>query len=81
MNTKDGFKIILAKPPDYERLTVEIHFKGKFVAMVSQEGAEGSFDLETPRPELNETRTTRKIDLKLFQKALAIACKRLSTGI
>lgn len=74
---KKGFEILIASPHDYERLVAEIYCDGKFVALLSQEGSSGRFDLETPGPNLKEDQITRKVDLMGFKTALDLACKKL----
>lgn len=72
-----GFEVILASPPEYERLTAEIFYDGKFIALISQERNEGEFDFETPGAGLDENQILRKIDLTGFREALDLAYRRL----
>jgi hypothetical protein len=75
------FEVILASPPEYERLTAEIFYNGKFIALISQERNEGEFDIETPGIGLDESQILRKIDLADFQDAVVLACRRLNGDV
>jgi len=77
MLKKKGFETIVASPPDYDRLVAEIYCDGLFVALVSQERGDGLFDVETPGPNLAETRIIRKVDAVGFGEAVEEACQRL----
>jgi hypothetical protein len=72
-----GFEVILASPPEYEALTAEIFFDGKFVALVSQERGLDQLQFEIPGTGLDEDKIARKVDLKGFLQTVEIACKRL----
>ena len=76
-----GFEVVLASPSNYDYLTAEIYFDGKFVALISQERGTDQFDLETPGPGLKEALILRKIDLNGFKNAIELACKRLQGKI
>ena len=77
MFTGKGFETVIASPPDYDKLVAEIYYNGLFVALVSQERAEGQFDIETPGADLIEEELIRKVDADGFTKAVEIACQRL----
>jgi len=72
-----GFEVVLASPPDYEELTAEISFDGKFVALVSRERGIDQLEIEIPGLDLDENQIVRKVSLKGFLDAVEIACKRL----
>ena len=36
-NLPDGFEVMIADDPDYEKLIAEIYFQGEFLAILSQE--------------------------------------------
>ena len=72
-----GFEIILASPPEYEELTAEIYFDGKFIALVNREHGLDRLEFETPGVGLDETQICRKIELKGFLEAVEVAVKRL----
>jgi len=76
--TGKGFDVILASPPEYERLIGEIYCDGNFVAIVSQERGEGEFDLEFPGTDVQTNSTQRKVDARGFQDAITLACRRLN---
>jgi len=76
--TGKGFEVILASGPDHERLTAEIFFDDKFVALVSQEQKLGEFNLELPSLGLDESLIQRKVELTGFQEAITLARKRLT---
>ncbi len=73
-----GFELLLASPPEYNRLVAEIYYDGKFVVLVSQERGPGLFDVETPGNNLSESAIMRRVDLRGFISVLEMACQRLS---
>ena len=77
MLKNNGFEIIVASPPEYDRLVAEIFFAGKFFALVSQERGCDSYDIETPGINLDEGQIVRKVDLEEFLKTIKEACQRL----
>jgi len=74
---KNGFEIIITSPVNYNELVAEIHYKGKFVALISQEKGKGQFDLELPEKDIDESMIAHKVDLEGFTRAMELACKRL----
>jgi hypothetical protein len=77
MTDKTGFKILIASPPEYQKLVAEIHYDGKFVALVNQERGPGLFEVETPGVGLNESMIIRRVDLAGFAAALKQASDSL----
>ncbi len=73
-----GFEILLASPPEKEKLVAEIYFDGKFVALVSQEGEASRFLIELPGRDVLESHITRRVELDGFTSALGTAAKTLS---
>jgi hypothetical protein len=71
------FEVVLASPPDYEELTAEIYFNGKFVALVNQENGRERLEVEFPKAEFDETAIIRAVDLNGFLDALEFARNRL----
>ena len=55
-----GFEVVLASPPEYERLTAEIFFDGKFIALVNQECGLDRLELEIPGGEVDEKQVIEK---------------------
>ena len=72
-----GFETVLASPPAYDNLVVEIYFDGRLVALVSQERSQGLFDLETPGPNLVEKEIVRRVEVQGLSRAIEEACQRL----
>jgi len=77
MLKKSGFEILLASPPEYERLVAEVYFDGFFVAMVTQEKDVGSFELEMPGRVQVEELVLRQVDVRGFLDAVRKACDEL----
>ena len=77
MLTNQGFEVLVASGPDYDRLTAEIYHDGRFVALVSQEREAGLFDVETPGVGLVESLVARKVDAAGLIEAIRRACDRL----
>jgi hypothetical protein len=73
-----GFELLLASPPEYERLVAEIYYDGLFVALVSQERGPGLFEVEMPAANVVESEVIRRVDLPGFVAALEKAGQRLS---
>lgn len=80
MLKKEGFEVMLASPPEYERLVAEIYFDGLFVAMVTEEKGVGIYELEMPARVEAEDLVLRRVDLRGFIEAAGEACERLSSG-
>jgi len=72
-----GFEITVASLPEYERLVAEIYCDGLFFALISQEGAEGVFQVETPDAGLSLI--TRRVELEGFLRAIEHAREKLLT--
>lgn len=72
-----GFEVVLASPPEYEELTAEIFFDGKFVALVNQERGLDQLELEIPSTDTAEKYLARKVKLRGFLEAVKTAEDRL----
>lgn len=72
-----GFEVVLASPPEYEELTAEIFFDGKFVALVNQERGLDQLELEIPSRDTAEKYLARKVKLSGFLEAVKTAEDRL----
>ena len=68
-------RIDICSDTDYEKLVAEIYCDNKFVALISQESEQ--LMLEFPSSASVENQTTRAVDLKWFEKALAEAKQKL----
>ena len=66
-------KLLIASDVDYEKLLVEIYYKEKFVALLSQEEGLDKLKIEFPGPDRVEELLLRKLDLKAFEEALEMA--------
>jgi hypothetical protein len=73
-----GFEILLVSAPACEKLVAEIYYDGCFVALVNQERGSGSFELEMPGRDLDESKVLRSVDLAGFMEILKAACLRLT---
>lgn len=70
-------EIILSSDGDYEELTAEILYNGKFVALLSQDDGIENCKVEFPNADCEESLVHRKIDLEVLQKGLAMAKQKL----
>ena len=67
---EEDFEITIASLPDYEELVAEIHIQGKFIGLLSQEAYPKTIlELQLFGPV--------RIDLELFERAVARAKQRL----
>ena len=72
-----GFELLVASPPEYENLVVEIYYEGKFVALIADERQNGDFIIEMPGVGLDEQRIVRRVELQGFLDAVKQAQDRL----
>ena len=70
-------EIILSSDSDYEELTAEILYKGKFVALLSQEDGIENCKVEFPSADCEESLVHRKIELEVLGKCLNMAKQKL----
>ncbi len=70
-------EIILSSDGEYEELTAEIHYNGKFVALLSQDDGIENCKVEFPGADCEESLVQRKIDLDVLEKGLAMAKQKL----
>ncbi len=70
-------EIILSSDSDYEKLTAEILYYGKFIALVSQDDGIENCKVEFPNGDCDENLVVRKIDLDVLKKGLAMAKQKL----
>lgn len=75
--TDSDIKIILSSDSNYEELTAEIFYEEKFIALLNQDEGLDSIKIEFPGPDVQENAVLRKIDLAVFEKALAEAKLKL----
>jgi len=73
----DDIKILLSSDCDYEQLTVEIFYKGKFIALLNQDDGLDNIKIEFPPVGINESSVLRKIDLSILERALVLAKKAI----
>ena len=71
--SNSGIEVVLASDSDYEELTVEIFYNGKFVALLNQDDGERNLKIEFPGEGLDETTILRKIDLAILEQSLELA--------
>jgi hypothetical protein len=70
-------KIILSSDSDYEHLTAEMFYKGKFVALLNQDAAVGKMKIEFPAADALEGTVLRKIELSIFEEGINLAKDKL----
>ena len=70
-------EILLSSDCDYEELTAEIFFDGKFIALLNQDDGPENLKIEFPAPGVDETMVLRKIDLSILERALTLAKKKI----
>ncbi len=70
-------EILLSSDCEYKKLTAEIYFKGKYIALLNQDEGKENLKIEFPEGDLDEERIARKIDLSIFEKGLLLAKKKI----
>jgi hypothetical protein len=68
-----GIEILLSSDSDYDELTAEIFYKGKFVALLNQDDGVENLKIEFPAKGVDESMILREIDLNILEQALALA--------
>jgi len=72
-----GIKILLSSDSDYEELTAEILYNGKFIALLNQDDGVENLRIEFPATDVEEDMVLRQIDLATFEKGLELAKKKI----
>jgi len=72
-----GIEILLSSDSDYEELTAEIYFNGKFVALLNKDEGLDNLKVEFPGADVNQEMVLRNIDLATFEQGLNMAKKKL----
>ena len=73
-----GIELLLSSDCDYEELTVEMYYDGKFIALLSQDNDLDNLRIEFPTSAVaDETLVLRKMDLAILEQALILAKKRI----
>jgi len=72
-----GIKILLSSDSDYEELTAEIFYNGKFIALLNQDDGVENLRIEFPATNVEEDMVLRQIDLATFEKGLELAKKKV----
>ena len=72
-----GFDFLIADDSEHEKVFIEIYYKDKFVASISQEQGLDKLEIEFPGPNLVESLIIRKVPLKEFLDLVNDAAKRL----
>ena len=72
-----GSEILLVSSPQYEKLTAEIFWDGKFVALINQDDGLDQLKIEFPANDLNESKILRNIELNLFFRLIELAWDKL----
>ncbi len=70
-------KILLSSDSDYEKLTAEIYYEDKFIALLNQDDGLDCMKIEFPGPNVREDLVLRKVDLAIFEKALVEAKRKI----
>lgn len=74
------YEVIIADDAEHDKVFAEIHYAGKFVALVSQEGGADCLVIELPGPGLEESQVARQVPLSDFVAVLGRAAKKLVDG-
>ncbi|MBL1274776.1 MAG: hypothetical protein COB30_001690 [Ectothiorhodospiraceae bacterium] len=72
-----GIEILLSSDSDYEELTAEIFYNGKFIALLNQDDGVENLKIEFPAVGLDENMVLRKIDLTILEQGLELAKKKI----
>ena len=72
-----GVEILLSSDGDYEKLTAEIFYNGKFIALLNQDEGVNSLKIEFPGTDVEEDMVLRKIDLAIFERGLELAKQKI----
>lgn len=73
-----GIELLLSSDCDYEELTVEMYYNGKFIALLNQDNGLDNLRIEFPTSAVaDETLVLRKMDLAILEQALILAKKRI----
>ena len=73
-----GIELLLSSDCDYEELTVEMYYDGKFIALLNQDNGLDNLRIEFPTSTVaDETLVLRKMDLAILEQALILAKKRI----
>ena len=70
-------EILLSSDSDYKKLTAEIFYNGKFIALLNQDEGVDSLKIEFPGMDVEEDMVLRKIDLATFEKGLELAKQKI----
>lgn len=70
-----GIEILLSSDCDYKKLTAEIFYDGKFIALLNQDDGIDNLKIEFPGLGMDEAMILRKIDLSVLEQALDLAKK------
>lgn len=77
---ESDIKVLLSSDSDYEKLTVEIFYKGKFVALLNQDSNLDNLQLEFAGANVVEDLVIRSIDLDVFERAVEVAKRKLASS-
>lgn len=72
-----GYRVMLVSSIDYEEITAEVYFDGKFAALINCENGLDRLELELPGLDLVQERIVRRVDLAGFLDAVDYASKWL----
>lgn len=77
----DGFSVVLASSPEYEEITAEIFFDGKFVALINCEHGPEQLEIEIPSADVDQDKIARRVQLRGFLDSVKLASEKLRTGL
>ena len=72
-----GIEILLSSDSDYEELTAEMFYNGKFIASLNQDDGVENLKIEFPAVGLDENMVLRKIDLTILEQGLELAKRKI----
>jgi len=76
----EGLRVQICSDVDYDNLIAEIYYRGKYVALISQENGPDKLVVEFPGPDMNEDVIIREVDFDWLLNALREAKIKLIEG-
>ena len=77
--SNSGIEILLSSDSDYEEVTAEIFYNGRFIALLNQDDGLENLKIEFPAVGADENTILRKVDLNILEKGLELAKKKIKS--
>ena len=74
---ESGIEILLSSDGNYVKLTAEIFYNGKFIALLNQDEGVDNLKIEFPSVDVEEDLVLREIDLATFERGLELAKQKI----